>query len=69
MLFAIVNRGEAIHKKDLDIFRFRDREFETFIRAVYYLLYSIARETSLEIREFTLPGPGPCWQAQDQRGI
>ena len=36
------------------------REFETFIRAVYYLLNSIARQTSLEIREFTLPGPGPC---------
>ena len=36
------------------------REFETFIRAVYYLLNSIARRTSLEIREFTLPGPGPC---------
>jgi hypothetical protein len=35
-------------------------EFETFIRAVYYLLNSIARQTSLEIREFTLPGPGPC---------
>jgi len=34
--------------------------FETFIRAVYYLLNSIARQTSLEIREFTLPGPGPC---------
>jgi hypothetical protein len=38
----------------------RVREFETFIRAVYYLLNSIARQTSLEIREFTLPGPGPC---------
>jgi hypothetical protein len=36
------------------------REFETFIRAVYYLLNSIARQTSLEIREFTLPGPGQC---------
>ena len=45
------------------------RKFETFIRAVYYLLKSIARQTSLEIREFTLPGPGPCWQAQDRRGI
>ena len=39
------------------------------IRAVYYLLNSIARRTSLEIREFTLPGPGPFWQAQDRRGI
>ena len=36
------------------------RRNETFIRAVYYLLNSIARQTSLEIREFTLPGPGPC---------
>jgi hypothetical protein len=35
-------------------------EFKTFIRAVYYLLNSIAHQTSLEIREFTLPGPGPC---------
>jgi hypothetical protein len=25
-----------------------------------YLLNSIARQTSLEIREFTLPGSGPC---------
>jgi hypothetical protein len=38
----------------------RGEEFETFIRAVYYLLNSIAHQTSLEIREFTLPGPGPC---------
>ena len=35
------------------------REIQIFIRAVYYLLNSIARQTSLEIREFTLPGPGP----------
>jgi hypothetical protein len=35
------------------------REMQICIRAVYYLLNSIARRTSLEIREFTLPGPGP----------
>ena len=32
------------------------KEFETLIRAVYYLLNSIARQTSLEIREFFYPG-------------
>jgi hypothetical protein len=37
----------------------RRRERKIFIRAVYYLLNSIDRRTSLEIREFTLPWPGP----------
>ena len=37
------------------------REIKICIRAVYYLLNSAARRTSLEeIREFTLPRPGPC---------
>jgi hypothetical protein len=49
--------------------RFNNREIKIFIRAVYYVLNSIARRTSLEIREFTLPGPGPFRQAQDRRGI
>ena len=34
-------------------------EIKICIRTVYYLLKSIARRTSLEIRELTLPGPGP----------
>ena len=37
----------------------RRRERKIFIRAVYYLLNSIDRRTSLEIREFSLPWPGP----------
>ena len=41
---------------------FRCIEIKIFIRAVYYWWKSIARRTSLEIREFTLPGPGPFWQ-------
>ena len=36
-----------------------DREIQIYIRAAYYLLNSIAGRTSLEIREFTLPAPGP----------
>ena len=39
--------------------RLLESEIKICIRAVYYLLNSIARQTSLEIREFTLPGPGP----------
>ena len=34
------------------------RQRKICVRAVYYLLNSIDRLTSLEIREFTLPGPG-----------
>ena len=37
----------------------RWRERKKSVRAVYYILNSIDRQTSLEIREFTLPVPGP----------
>ena len=45
------------------------RERKVFRSAVYYLLNSIDRRTSLEIREFTLPWPDPFWQAQDRGGF
>ena len=45
------------------------RERISFIRFLYYLLNSIDRRTSLEIRAFTLPGPGPFRQARDRCGI
>ena len=44
------------------IFGLSSREIKICIRAVYNLLKSIANRSSLEIREFVLPGPGPFWQ-------
>ena len=39
------------------------------IRAVYYLPNSIDRQTSLEIRAFSLLGPDPFDKSQDRCGI
>jgi hypothetical protein len=55
--FSTAMSNQESEKEDEMLFK---RKIETFIRAVYYLLNSLAHQTSLEIREFTLPGPGSC---------